>query len=463
MNRAARIALVILLFCLGVIHWLYFFNFGRLAFSAFDWPKEYKYYSVLRQALLEPAIPYHISEKFQSTDRFLALPETNLSPQIILLPHMNIPQFILFNTLLLYSIGFFGCLLIKRKYKLSFYPFTMLFLLFNFNGYITSHLAVGHSMWNGYFLLPFFCLFVLRLLEEPQKNKNSIFKLSILLFIMVLQGSFHIFVWCLMFLVLIGLFNRKIIGPAFLITLFSIFLSAFRLMPAAANFYNKGYPFVFISGYPGLFALFKALIAIKSAAYFPFESKMGWWEFDAYVSIIGLAALVYFGIYLRFSKKQGFGEHKFKALDLPLLAMVLLSLNPFYGLIAKLPLPFLNSQRFSSRFIIIPLVFLMIISAIRLQRSASLFSKKIILRLILVAAILLIFFSLGWHSHVWRIAALEQCGGVITDLSVNIINRQDALYKNIVKISLFISLAVIIISLWIAAFKDKRRACLEKL
>jgi len=59
-----------------------------------------------------------------------------------------------------------GLLLIRHRYRLGLAPFTLLFLLFNFNGFITSHLAVGHSMWFGYFLLSFAALFILEMLEE---------------------------------------------------------------------------------------------------------------------------------------------------------------------------------------------------------------------------------------------------------------------------------------------------------
>jgi hypothetical protein len=128
---------------------------------------------------------------------------------MLLAPLMNAGNFVLANTLIMYSVGFIGCLLIRNRYHLSLLPFVFLFLLFNFNGHITSHLSVGHSMWYGYFLLPLFFYFLLELLPPSAKIRvGTSIILAFVLFAIVLQGSFHIFVWCLIFLAILGFFNR---------------------------------------------------------------------------------------------------------------------------------------------------------------------------------------------------------------------------------------------------------------
>ena len=184
------------IFFVGVLHWAIFFNFGNLPFSGLDtWPQEEYYYSVLRSSVQDRAIPYFVSparrdarnitsrgtstgqkpvnplhgDLFYETDtsllyvfieqqwqpwelhsvRFLGIPETVMSPQILLLPLTGLGNFVLINTLIMYSLGFIGCLLVRKRFQLSLLPFVFLFLLFNFNGHITSHLSVGHTMWLG--------------------------------------------------------------------------------------------------------------------------------------------------------------------------------------------------------------------------------------------------------------------------------------------------------------------------
>ena len=417
-----------ILYCAGVLHWLFFFNFGRFPLAAFDWPKEHGYLSILRQALVNGTVPFHVSTVFQTTDRFLALPETLLSPQIALLPFLSPQAFIVINTLILYSAGFIGCLLIARRYRMSAPVFATLFLLFNFNGYITSHLSVGHFMWLGYFLLPFFCLLLLELVETPGRLSTSV-KLSFLLFVMNLQGAFHIFVWCAVFMAFLGAAQRSARRQILIALGLGAAASAFRLIPAALTFYHKGYPFVFISAYPTIAHFCDALIVLHGPGYCPFAMKMGWWEFDAYVSAIGALFLGYFGLYARAYPGSRLRHLTYRAFDLPLVAMFLLSVGILYPLIAKLPVPFLNSQRFSSRFIIVPLVMLLIIACVRFQALLAglrLGTMRRALIWILPAALA---FLLVRHSYIWS-AALFDTGALAPALPVNpvIIIKQDVFY-----------------------------------
>jgi hypothetical protein len=82
---APTVIILVVLFAAGLLHWLLFFHSGNMSFNAHDWQKEYTYYSVLKEAIQTGAIPYHVTVAFHGTNRFLALPETNLSPQILLL------------------------------------------------------------------------------------------------------------------------------------------------------------------------------------------------------------------------------------------------------------------------------------------------------------------------------------------------------------------------------------------
>ena len=46
----------------------------------------------------------------------------------------------------MYTIGFIGCLLFKFKFNISNFPFFLLFIFFNFNGYIVEKIAAIKDM-----------------------------------------------------------------------------------------------------------------------------------------------------------------------------------------------------------------------------------------------------------------------------------------------------------------------------
>ncbi|MDD4938797.1 MAG: hypothetical protein PHE18_04720 [Candidatus Omnitrophica bacterium] len=433
-----------LLFFAGIIHWCLFFNFGRMNFRAYDWPKEHAYYSVLRESLLNKSVPFHISSVFQDTNRFLALPETNLLPHILLLPIMPVPAFIFAHILIMYSVGFLGCLFLKKHFGLGLIPFTFLYLLFNFNGYISSHIAVGHTMWSGYFLLPFFCLHTFKLTEKKEGGRRLVYKISFVLFLVGLAGAFHIYIWCAVFLLILGLSNprclRKSAGAVFL----SAGCLLFRILPAALTFWNKGYPYLFISGYPKPADIINALMTAQNHEYFPFPSRMGWWEFDIYIGVIGAAVLFFYFFFARAARKEGIGGLTFREFDAALLLFLIFSLDIVFRPIASLHIPLLNFQRYSSRFIILPLLIALIVSAARMQKMdfSRPASKITACGWYFLAALLAA--SLFRHSFIWRISGIEKKYPFAPLPQVTIAQQPDRMYISLLAVSSAASLAFII-------------------
>ncbi|TET84319.1 MAG: hypothetical protein E3J37_03965, partial [Anaerolineales bacterium] len=188
------------LYLFGGVTWSFFLNFGRLGFDLHDWTQEGPRYAFLRQALLENRLPLHIGSTLATTDRFLAIPDTVISPQVVLLRFVEPGLFVLINTLFLYSLGYLGLFLLRRKFSWSPVTFSVVFLLFSLNGNPIAHIAVGHSMWVSYFLLPYFALLVMNLLEG-QTDWKWITQMALLQFALFLQGGFHFVIWSLMFLV----------------------------------------------------------------------------------------------------------------------------------------------------------------------------------------------------------------------------------------------------------------------
>ncbi len=432
-----------LLLVIGASHWALFLR--GLTFSAYDWKNQIKYYTVLRESVEGYVIPFHVSEPLQRRDRFLANPETLLSPQILLLRWMQTATFVTFNTVMLYTVGFMGCVLIKRRYKLSLFSFSILYVLFSFNGYITSHIAVGHYAWTAYFLLPLFCLLVLQTVEEKPSIERAIM-LALVLFAITLQGGVHFYVWCLIFLLFLAAGRRHYFRHVVAVIGFSALLSAFRLVPAFVTFAGRRSDFV--SGYPTVQHLIESLIVIREHNFEVVEGvfgTLGWWEYDAYISLVGLGLIVCFGIYLRFRAKTLLAPYKYEPLDVPLLGMTILSISYFYAIVALLPIPVVNSERVSSRFVIMPLLMLVVISCIRMQNTIGELKGKGKLKVLALASLCYLFFSLVSHSYLWRVERIEQSlGAVGVDVRIHTISKPDIVYKLSVILGGIVSLVALI-------------------
>lgn len=441
LRKPATIIVLILLLALGAFHWAWFLNFGDVTFRIHDWGQEHIYYSVLRQAANTGSIPFHMSMRFHQTDRFMSIPDTNFMPWVLVLPAMSAGRFIVFDLLILYALGFLGAVLLMRKYNLSLLPFTLFFLIFNFNGHIVAHLAVGHTAWSGYFLLPFFFLFLLEILEGNTTWRASL-KLAFILFAMMLKGSFHLYTWCLMFLGFLLIFNWRYAKTVLGAALASALLSAFKLIPAAYTLLGRQEKFIW--SYPTFRDLIDAMITIRiqSPERLRAWGNAGWWELDMYIGLIGLAILIYFGIVLRFSRSDDLKGLRFGALDLPILLMTLFSISYFHAFLTRLPIPLLRSERVATRFVLLPVLTLALLSSLRLARlleRARRGVKAWVLGIVTLAAMALSFLD---HSFLWSVTRLER----ITQLKVEppvpgLIARDDPGYKLIVVIGIVISLA----------------------
>ena len=225
--------LLIILFRL----WSGFLNLNSI-YPASDWNKEYDYYSVLKQAVTNGITPYHITREYQTTNRFLAIPEVDFSPQIILLKWLDVGQFMYINIIFMFITGFFGLLLLGKKLRLGFFAFAFLSLIFFLNGHLVAHISGGHYMWVGFFLLPYFFLFLLEL-SEGKHLLRAAGKISFSIFFIFITGGFHIAAWCMLLLFLTGISNKPLRQYSFIAILFSALLLAFRLAPALATYYGN--------------------------------------------------------------------------------------------------------------------------------------------------------------------------------------------------------------------------------
>ncbi|MGH2542968.1 MAG: hypothetical protein ACRDIB_09235, partial [Ardenticatenaceae bacterium] len=335
--RLFALAGIGLLYLAGVVHWLLFylsaargFSFYVMRFSAYDWPREYVFLSTLQDAILQGVVPYHITPAIKGTMRFLGIPDYLTSPQLLLLRWTDPATFVLLNTVLLYSVSFLACLAIRKRYRLSLVSFAVLYLLVHFNGHITSHLGSGQHVWLGFFLLPLYCLFVLELVEGELSWMQTL-KLALVLWAMLIQGTYHFYLWGVGFLVLLLLFDRRFWRPVMGAIALSILLGAFRLIPSAVAFWSTDRRF--LTGYPTLWHLFEALVVVKGhdVEHLGVLGRLAWWEYDFYIGVIGAALVGYFGIYRHLRERLDPEWSAYRALEMPMLTMAVFSMSLFYA------------------------------------------------------------------------------------------------------------------------------------
>ncbi len=450
-GQSLRIIFAALLYLAGLLHWLWFLHAAPAAWQGFDWPKELAYLSILKQALLEHQWPYFVNFSAHGVSQFMALPETILSPHILLLKFFTPTEFIVLHILFIYSVGFAFLLLMARREAMTPAAFAGLFLLVNFNGYLTAHLGVGHLMWVSCLLLPGLVYLLIRI-DARQSSARHAVLLGLLMWFMLLQGSLHILVWCFMFLAIYLIFNRAKWKPVLLAVSIAAGLGLFRFLPAAYVFWDKQH--FFRSGYPTVLDFLKSLTMIRSADVAHVGGQFGasgWWEYDMFIGLSAAAALFYLGVRLRFGKTPLPESLRFSNFDYPLIVFTLLAFGDIFILISKLPFPLANAERISSRFIILPFTFIAVMSALRLSALAGAWNKAG--RLLIIIAGILTAGEMITHSAVWRIQSLakifyEKAGApewpVLSGITPQIIPGSDPAYLLALKAGLFLSIGALI-------------------
>jgi hypothetical protein len=439
-----RRVLIVVLALAGIAHWLWFFS-GPLALDFEDWPKERAYLDLLREAVSSGAAPLHMSANLQTTQRFLALPETMLAPHIALLPWLNNQQFIIFHTCLLFLIGLAGCHALARRYGWNAFAFAAFTAVFSFNGFITCRLACGHFMWSGYYLFPWMLLATLRLLEKPDTLRRWI-ELSWMIFALFLLGSFHLAVWWMLFLGVVALARPRLILPVGAALAFAGVLCLFRIAPAAITF--GGADRTFGAGYPDLLTLGRALI-VNLGYDTPFTTTpriaLGWWEFNHFIGLPAAAFALIYALKRPYpSTSPGLpvaGASRPTAAFRPLLiasgALFIFSLSAFYAPICSLPLPLFNSERVTTRFLSVAFFVVLFIACDRFSRESPRLSPG--WQAMAIGLLIQTMIELSHHAALWRPAALEATHGPSsywensTTLTAHIVHfAQENKYKAVV-------------------------------
>jgi hypothetical protein len=426
------------LYLFGAVTWGFFLNWGRLAFDLHDWTQEGPRYYFIRQALLQGQLPLSIGSELASTENFLAIPDTIISPQILLLRYVEPGAFVLINSLFLYTLGFVGLLLLMRKFKWSAVTFSFVFMLFSLNGHPIAQVAVGHSMWISYFLLPYFVLLVFEMIEGEVGWKWVTY-MALLVLGINLNGGFHFVNWILLFLLLLGLTSRRYLAPALMAILYSVLVSLPRILPAAMEFGGEGRSF--ISGYFSIADMVSAFVTLKlpEQALSGMNTALGWWEVDTYTGALGFIYLLVFGVYftLQNSEKEPADHRRLMG---AMLAMAVLSLGKMYQPFTMLPIPLADTERVSSRFIIVPVVILIVLAGTALERFLRSRKWELGTRLAALLILGITAHDLLQHARLWRV---ENMGTLFSstpvDIRAEVITQTDPVYLGALLIGLAIS------------------------
>jgi hypothetical protein len=134
-----------------------------------------------------------------------------------------------------------------------------------------------------------------------------------------------------------------------------------RILPPAIQF----------SGGTGLKSLSGFASVLQVLQVFILPSNRGLWEKAYYVGVIGFAFILYFGIIRNWAK-----DERHRPLYLPILTMFFFSVGSIYLPLFSSHIPFLDSQRAPTRFLIVPLVFLITLAGIQFQSLLNEWDQK---------------------------------------------------------------------------------------
>jgi hypothetical protein len=461
-------AWIVILWLMGLFLFGQFFNWGSIPFDFHDWAE----ISAPRIAFVQDAVktgqlPLHMpdgSALRNVTDRYMALPDVMLAPQMLLLGVISVGWFVLVNVWLMFSLGVLGLVQLWKRLRLSPASFAVLFLLFNFNGSILSHFSVGHVNYTGYFLYPWLFLLLINLGESDlifDLKSRTVWSwlagYAFLLFFMLLNGSFHQFIWALMLTGLVGLFHWRKMALVLAGILAAGLLSTVRLLPPVLHLGQ--FDSEFLSGYPSVLDVWNALVGMigpdKAFAHTGQLTNLGWWEFDLFVGLVGAAFLGYFG--LAFWLKRQAVPAWLNTLALPALTLFALSLGSIYKLVMYIPIPLINGERVSARLITLPFVLLILAAVYAFQRYLDGNGKSNLTQWGSLAGLVLLFQDMWQHLKLWRVNVAAQYFSVTpVDLSIKVVsNHADTAYTNLLLVGLGISVLMGIVLLALA-FQNKK-------
>ncbi len=481
-----RLSIAILLYSAGLIHWFAFIALGHPTYQALDWPLIHQWLDVIKQALLTGRVPYHASyflNEFQTHqfiwgDRFFAIPYITVSPQVLLLGLLSVHAFMKVQLILLYTLGFLGVYQWVKRLDLSSGAAILLFLFFNFNGFLVGRMGVGHLQNAGYFLVPWFLLLLYRCLEDKHESySRSIahgIEFAFLVVFVLMQGSLHtVYQMVLVGFITMLFYPKKLLwyGGSLLLALIG---ATYFIVP---NILYGQYPHavdrIIFGGYGlasgdagapliaakniitmmvnGIYHIWQALTVAYSAR---FDAT---WEYSVYISIVG--ALVLFGSLMTvIAKKRSLIQGVVHRDRFVLAAIVVMGLSfssvsyhLFNALRHVVLLP--SIDRLPSRLFYYPLSVAFLVASTGFDVFVSMVDGKKTKRAIEWIVLFSMFALLMIHSYGWSVNQTEKnyvrSPEALTQKFYTVIydRLDDTSYKKTVAVSYGVSLATVLVCL----------------
>jgi hypothetical protein len=350
----------------------------------------------------------------------------------------------------MFALGLAGCWQLARRFDWSAFAFAACATLFGANGFITSHLAIGHLVFAGYFLCPWVLWAAIRVVDAPHSARRII-ELSWLLSALLLVGAFHFAVWWAWFLVFTILWRPSLAGPLALAAAVGAALCLGRIGPAAVVY--RGLGDWFLTGYPTLTVLVTAFAASRGYATMPVDglrATLGWWEFDQFVGPLALLFVCVLAARAWMDRDADGGLKRL--LLVGALGVGALSLWGLYLPVTRLPIPLVSSERVSTRFISIAFFVSLVVACGRFDRDARTLTAG--WRAAALAALGTTAAWLVLHAASWRPGPIEAAlppssrWPDAATMTARIVTRpDDAVYAGLVAASWAISAAGLLASI----------------
>jgi hypothetical protein len=435
----------------GIKLWGIFYSWGNISFDFLDWAEVTgPRYALLKDAAIRGILPLHagnLTALRGVTNRYFSIADTPFSPQYLLLRYLDTGPYLFYDTLLFYVLGFVGLVLLYRKYRLSPFAFGLLFLLFNFNGFVTAHFAVGHSIWTAYFLIPYIILLVLHLVENQKAGWAWVLAFSAVQLAILLQGFFHLYLWVLMFLAVLVIFNWRLIRHVFLGGLFSGLIALPRLLPPVLAL--SGITQEYKGGFASVTDLISGMIMLQDPQHairpltdtFPLNA----WEVDFYIGLLGLAFLVLFGVIVPLLRDRSRNSTQVQML-VPALVLAVFSIGQVFArVVSILRIPPFTGERVSSRMFILPMIVALVLAVIYLQRELNGRRPAAWVQVGALGLAYLLFHDLNQHMQAWRIRYLDSMVNLFPKMPFDpaqhtIQNQPDTIYLGLLAGGLVVAL-----------------------
>ena len=194
--------------------------------------------------------------------------------------------------------------------------------------------------------------------------------LALVLAAILLQGALHVFTGCVLFLLLFAAFNASRARAVLVTLLWTAAAGCVRLLPAV--FVARRREQAFLTGFPSLLDLARGLLTIlppDAGQHGGVFGRVDPWEYDVYVGPAGLAFLLLGGVWLAFKGIEALPGAAERRLYGPMAVMAILSYGDAGVLLDLSRIPLLSAERVTTRLIALPILFLALLAAIRVERA----------------------------------------------------------------------------------------------